>query len=223
MIRLRVNNTTNLRHLSQRVIPTKWRSYHDHRLCDVTSLYAVHNVQNLFWMYLSSRTILERRKASAKCGMRVDLWKKMHRTECRTPLFWSFLDCLVLTALLLFRFRLYMPSFAVYTNGMLTNVLSFAFTSIFNHTATGHPKYTIRDAILTCARKPTWVSLIYRTEPTTKKCKNRKKTKGRKQICSEIAVNSPGNPCIVLIKVMIKVTTLVREAESSEFRRRTAE
>ena len=36
---------------------------------------------------------------------------------------------------------------------------------------------TIRDAILTCARKATWVSLIYRTEPTTKKCKNRKKTK----------------------------------------------
>ena len=34
---------------------------------------------------------------------------------------------------------------------------------------------TIRDAILTCARKPTWVSLIYRTEPTTKKCKNRRK------------------------------------------------
>ena len=27
---------------------------------------------------------------------------------------------------------------------------------------------TIRDAILTCARKPTRVSLIYRTEPTTK-------------------------------------------------------
>jgi len=26
---------------------------------------------------------------------------------------------------------------------------------------------TIRDAILTCARKPTWASLIYRTEPTT--------------------------------------------------------
>ena len=53
---------------------------------------------------------------------------------------------------------------------------------------------TIRDAILTCARKPTWVSLIYCTEPTTKKCKNRKKTKSRKQICSEITVNSPGNP-----------------------------
>ena len=54
---------------------------------------------------------------------------------------------------------------------------------------------TIRDAILTCARKPTWVSLINRTEPTTKKCKNRKKTKSRKQICPEITVNSPGNPC----------------------------
>ena len=53
---------------------------------------------------------------------------------------------------------------------------------------------TIRDAILTCVRKPTWVSLIYRTQPTTKKCKNRK-TKSRKQICSEITVNSPENPC----------------------------
>ena len=53
---------------------------------------------------------------------------------------------------------------------------------------------TIRDAILTCARKPTWVSLIYRTQPTTKTCKNRK-TKSRKHICSEITVNSPGNPC----------------------------
>jgi len=31
-------------------------------------------------------------------------------------------------------------------------------------------------------------------EPTTKKCKNRK-TKSRKQICSEITGNSPGNPC----------------------------
>jgi len=29
----------------------------------------------------------------------------------------------------------------------------------------------MRDAILTSARKPTWVSLIYRTETTTKKCK----------------------------------------------------
>jgi len=39
---------------------------------------------------------------------------------------------------------------------------------------------TIRDAILTCARKPTWVSLIYRTEPTTKNCKTEKlKSKNR--------------------------------------------
>ena len=36
---------------------------------------------------------------------------------------------------------------------------------------------TIRDAIFTCARKPTWVSLIYRTEPTTKKCKKTEKLK----------------------------------------------
>jgi len=53
---------------------------------------------------------------------------------------------------------------------------------------------SIRDAILMCARKPTRVSLIYSTEPTTKKCKDRK-TKSRKQICSEITVNSLGNPC----------------------------
>jgi len=53
---------------------------------------------------------------------------------------------------------------------------------------------TIRDAILTCARKLTRVILIYRTEPTIKKCKNRK-TKRRKHICSEITVNSLGNPC----------------------------
>ena len=38
---------------------------------------------------------------------------------------------------------------------------------------------TIRDAILTCARKPTRVSLIYRTEPTTKKCKTKKKLKSK--------------------------------------------
>ena len=37
------------------------------------------------------------------------------------------------------------------------------------------PYNTIRDAILTCARKPTWVSLIYRTEPTTIKSKKQKK------------------------------------------------
>ena len=53
---------------------------------------------------------------------------------------------------------------------------------------------TIRDAISACARKPTWVSLIYRMELTTKKCKT-EKLKSRKQICSEITVNSLGNPC----------------------------
>ena len=39
---------------------------------------------------------------------------------------------------------------------------------------TYHVYNTIRDDILTCARKPTQVSLIYRTEPTTKKCKTEK-------------------------------------------------
>ena len=40
---------------------------------------------------------------------------------------------------------------------------------------------TIRDAILTCARKPTRVSLIYRTE-TTKTCKTEKKLKSKKRM-----------------------------------------
>jgi len=46
---------------------------------------------------------------------------------------------------------------------------------------------TIQDVIITCARKPTRVSLIYHTEPTTKKCKT-EKLKCKKQICSEVAV-----------------------------------
>ena len=54
---------------------------------------------------------------------------------------------------------------------------------------------TIRDAILRCNQKLTRVSLIYRTEPTSKKWKNRKKTKSKKCICSEVLVNSPGNLC----------------------------
>jgi len=36
---------------------------------------------------------------------------------------------------------------------------------------------TTRDAVSTCAQKPTWVSSIYRTETTTTKCKKRKITK----------------------------------------------
>jgi len=56
---------------------------------------------------------------------------------------------------------------------------------------------TIRDAISTCAQKLTRVSLICRTEPTTKKRKNRKKLKSKKTDMfrfSEVSVNSPGNP-----------------------------
>jgi len=50
---------------------------------------------------------------------------------------------------------------------------------------------TIRQVILTCAQKLACVSLIYRME-------SRKKTKKRfkKRICSEVSVNSPGNPGI---------------------------
>jgi len=54
-------------------------------------------------------------------------------------------------------------------------------------------RYEIRDASLTCARKPTRVSLICRTEPTTKKWKT-EKLKSQKQICSEVSVNTSGNP-----------------------------
>jgi len=82
---------------------------------------------------------------------------------------------------------------------------------------------TIRDAILTCARKPTWVSLIYHTEPTIKKCKNRKKTKSRKQICPEITVNSPGNGCLLSDGAFVQ-SLHVHEVESvkSEFSNRKA-
>jgi len=52
---------------------------------------------------------------------------------------------------------------------------------------------TIEDVIFTCARKPTWVSLIYRTEPTTKKCET-EKLKSKKRICSEVTVNRLENP-----------------------------
>ena len=46
--------------------------------------------------------------------------------------------------------------------------------------------YTMRDAILTCTQKPTWVSLIYRTETTTKKWKT-EKLKSEKRTRSEVA------------------------------------
>ena len=50
-----------------------------------------------------------------------------------------------------------------------------------------------RDVIFTCAQKPTLVSLLYRTEPTTEKCKT-EKVNSKKLICSEVSVNSPRNP-----------------------------
>jgi len=53
---------------------------------------------------------------------------------------------------------------------------------------------TIRYAIITCNQKVT-VSLIYRTEPTTKKWTNRKKWKVKNRYAQQVSVNSPGNPC----------------------------
>jgi len=50
----------------------------------------------------------------------------------------------------------------------------------------------IWEAILPCAQKPTQVSLICRTEPKTEKSGKEKQFK--KRICSEVSVNSPGNP-----------------------------
>ena len=50
---------------------------------------------------------------------------------------------------------------------------------------------TMRDAILTCARKPTRVSLIYRTETTTKNCKTEKLTS--KNILARSNSKSLGN------------------------------
>ena len=53
---------------------------------------------------------------------------------------------------------------------------------------------TIRNDILTCAQKLTQFTLIYLTEPTVKKRKTEKKLKIKKRICSEVSVNSAGNP-----------------------------
>jgi len=52
----------------------------------------------------------------------------------------------------------------------------------------------IRDAILTRAQKLTQVSLTYRTEPETKKWEKEKLKSKKRSICSEVSVNSPGNP-----------------------------
>ena len=53
---------------------------------------------------------------------------------------------------------------------------------------------TIRDAILTCARKLTWVSLIYRTETTTKKCKT-EKLQSKNEYMLRSNSRSLENPC----------------------------
>jgi len=45
-------------------------------------------------------------------------------------------------------------------------------------------------SIFTCTQKLTQVSLIYHTEPTTKKWKT-EKLKSKKRVCSEVSVNSP--------------------------------
>ena len=66
--------------------------------------------------------------------------------------------------------------YSVLTNWLLVNDLlavAVASTSVlcsFNLV----PKDTIRDVILTCDRRRTRVSLIYRTEPTTRNCKTEK-------------------------------------------------
>jgi len=52
----------------------------------------------------------------------------------------------------------------------------------------------MQDAILTRAKKLAQVSLIYRTKPAFTKWKKGKKLKSKKQICSEVSVNRPGNP-----------------------------
>jgi len=53
---------------------------------------------------------------------------------------------------------------------------------------------TTRDTTSTRAQKPTWVNLIYRTEPTVEK-RWTEKLKSEKRICSEVsAISSPGNP-----------------------------
>jgi len=50
----------------------------------------------------------------------------------------------------------------------------------------------IRDAILTCARKPTWVGLIYSTETATKSLKQKNQKVTTDMLRSKI--NSQGNP-----------------------------
>jgi len=50
----------------------------------------------------------------------------------------------------------------------------------------------IRDAISTCAQKPTWVSLIHRTETTTKKCKTEKNKEVKTDMLRSNSLSSLG-------------------------------
>jgi len=59
---------------------------------------------------------------------------------------------------------------------------------------------TIRDAILTCARKPTRVSLIYRTETTTKKWKTEKLNSKKTDMLRSIGKQSAESVESVLAK-----------------------
>ena len=64
---------------------------------------------------------------------------------------------------------------------------------------------TIQDAILTCARKPTLVSLIYRTEPTTKKCKTEKNKSNKK-----LGYRRGTARCVVSVEILPVVTQQCR-------------
>jgi len=60
-----------------------------------------------------------------------------------------------------------------------------------------HPPLSFLQAWCSSCRPTNSVKALKAEEPTTKECKNRKKTKSRKHICSEITVglNSLRNPC----------------------------
>jgi len=66
----------------------------------------------------------------------------------------------------------------------------------------------IRDAVLTCAQKPTQITLICHTEPTTKKWKT-EKLKSKKRICSEVSVNcSTGRNTTTAVEYLFDLVVL---------------
>jgi len=85
---------------------------------------------------------------------------------------------------------LQIASVTLHGDAAFSAICLFAFVSVSEQNKLRYD--TIRDAILTCAQKLTWVpSLIYRTEPTTKKCKAEKLKSKKKRICLKISINSP--------------------------------